>query len=465
MSPENESLSVTADCGHTTTQSTKMACSHLLANADADHSQYFTGYGQYFTGVGKEYALICGVCSKEPETRTAHLRNVCETCFEQIEEEGLWEWIAGSPVVTVTPSDLHFVHQQFHLPTLSGDDLLDIQPFHRADGRVWVALTKQGTLVQIQFGSEPTVTLLCAVPVGLDGEPLKILHLAPDGTMAVLFARGGTDGAVIETATGTQTMRLKRDGYHSDVSPFPVAFFEHEHQLLLIHGTEWNRLDVSNPRTGELLTDRAHPPYKKDDPPPEHCLDYFHGRLLVSPDHQWIVDDGWVWAPAGIPTCWNLRRWVDTNPWESEDGESKYWLGQRWYFWSGPICWVNTHVVAIWGYGDDDEWLLPAAVLYDVTTGRMTDWFPGTEVDLLTHATEWRRWLILNREGFFFDQYLFSVSETRGIQVWKVETGARLLEDASFSPIRYHRGTKEFLTLLPDGRFQLSTLAGQEDAS
>ncbi len=59
-------------------------------------------------------------------------------------------------------------------------------------------------------------------------------------------------------------------------------------------------------------------------------------------------------------------------------------------------------------------------------------------------------------DRLYFDRYLFSVSGKFGVGVWDITDGARLLQDASFAPVAYHPGTREFLTLLPDGSVQLS---------
>lgn len=60
-----------------------------------------------------------------------------------------------------------------------------------------------------------------------------------------------------------------------------------------------------------------------------------------------------------------------------------------------------------------------------------------------------------------FDRYLFSLDKEEGTSVWDVATGERLLRDSLFCPLRYHRGTKVFLTVLPDGVFQISKLLGR----
>ena len=73
----------------------------------------------------------------------------------------------------------------------------------------------------------------------------------------------------------------------------------------------------------------------------------------------------------------------------------------------------------------------------------------------------WAQRIALNRDAFVVDGYLFASSEINGVGVWDVETGARLLQDSSFAFVRYHRGTQEFLSRLPNGDFQLSKLVEQ----
>ena len=258
-------------------------------------------------------------------------------------------------------------------------------------------------------------------------------------------------------------MRLLRDGYHNDVSPFPAAFIERQGRTLLVHSPAWNRLDVSDPRSDELLTARTYGPKLPGKPYSAHYLDYFHGRLLPSPDGRFIADDGWIWAPVGRIRTWDVWDWLEKNPWESEDGSSARYIAYRWYYWVGPMCWLDETTLAVWGYGEDDAWLLPAVCLYDVVSGKRRSWFPGPEIASLTKASRRATLGALIGNRLFFDRYLFAVSEKFGVGVWDVAEGARLHQDASFAPVAYHPGTREFLTLLPDGAMQLSRLIDGED--
>jgi hypothetical protein len=131
---------------------------------------------------------------------------------------------------------------------------------------------------------------------------------------------------------------------------------------------------------------------------------------------------------------------MEENVWESEDGASKQFLCQRWYFWGGSLCWIDDQTLAVWGYGTDENELIPAAWLFDVVSGDEVRWFAGPTGDLV------------------FDRHLYSLSSQVGVAVWDVSTGERLLYDPALRASRYHRGARQLLTLVPDGTFRLSQL-------
>lgn len=51
-------------------------------------------------------------------------------------------------------------------------------------------------------------------------------------------------------------MGLDRGGYHVEQTPFPAAFLHVDGQLLPVHATAWNRVDLCNPATGIMITPR-----------------------------------------------------------------------------------------------------------------------------------------------------------------------------------------------------------------
>lgn len=212
---------------------------------------------------------------------------------------------------------------------------------------------------------------------------------------------------------------------------------------LAIHRTAWNRLDISDPATGELVTDRRPTSYKAGEERPPHYLDYFHGALHVSPSGFHVLDDGWVWHPLGIPTTWILSRWIAENPWESEDGPTKLDLCARDYYWDHGIVWLDDKRVAVGGIGDDDSAMVNGVRIFDITaTGTpgapwRSDWRVGREIAAFPGPA-----------GLFFSNgtRLFS-SDVTGLSRWDPESGQRTGRIPAFQPTRHHRGTGELAQL------------------
>ncbi|KAG8150287.1 hypothetical protein [Burkholderia catarinensis] len=179
------------------------------------------------------------------------------------------------------------------------------------------------------------------------------LHGSPDGKYAAIVIDYGRHGIVVDVASGTPTMHLDGGDYYEHTVPFSACFLRHRDRTIFVHRTAWNRLDASDPATGASLTVREIAPYASNDRP-AHYLDYFHGRLVPSPDGSRLFDDGWVWQPLSIPRAWSMAAWLDANPFESEDGPSAVGLTQR-DDWDTPACWVDNRHIAYWGLADWDE--------------------------------------------------------------------------------------------------------------
>ncbi len=106
------------------------------------------------------------------------------------------------------------------------------------------------------------------------------------------------------------------------------------------------------------------------------------------------------------------------------------------------MCWLDNERIAIWGYGDDDEWMIPAVRIFNAATGIEENWFPGPIGSLV------------------FDHHLFAFHPKDGTSVWDISTDERILEDADLVPVAYHPGSHQFLSLLEGGRLRISTLKG-----
>lgn len=429
------------DCEHKDAQETGHICIHLLNVTSSK-----VNYAKWFTGTRHESSLICMQCYRRAQEEAISINDIemhqiCLRCFRDIEEKGFMGNVLGLPEIYERVTSLSFSHQI--IPVLDGltENLLEIQPIDGQRESAWIGLTEKGNVVYVDFSERKTTHIMQLSSSKLDLQQEISLHVATDGQMAAIVNTFGQYGIVINLTTKQITMHLERDDDHIDFSHFPIAFFTMDEKLLLIHGTEWNRLDISDPETGALITARSARQYKEGESRPEHYLDYFHCGLTVSMDQEWIVDNGWVWMPIGIVTSWNLKRWAQESVWESEDGPSMRELCARWYYWGGSLCWLDSRTLAIWGYGNDEAWLIPAARIFDVVSGKELRWFAGPQGD------------------FVFDTYLFSLSEEHGTAVWDIATGERIFWDAHLHPMRYHRGAKQFLSLLPDGAYRISTLS------
>ncbi len=408
-------------------------CPHIYAEPD-------TGYNISFTGHDLQYDLVCGVCSRNKETAPATFTRLCENCFQAVQQEkGLEECISGRPQMRERASSLRFIHRDVSFGGWN-EKLLCIQPDESSKSSRWITLSVEGKIFSLDFDDEKAVFLMQLPGDCLDLDEAVSLHLSARSNFVAVVNKKGGKGCVIRLETKKISMHLKRGDCHNEPGIFPIAFFENDNRTLLVHGTAWNRLDISDPLTGELLTQRELPIFDKDEPRQEHYLDYFHCGLTVSPDNKWIVDNGWVWAPAGVVRSWNLEKWL-SNVWESENGQTVRELCVRDYFWDGPLCWIDNQTLAVWGFGRDDEYLIPAILLFDVVSGKRIQWFAGPRGELT------------------FDKYLFSSSQEHGTSIWDIATGERLHHEAAFSFLAYHRNARQFVTYRSLGQFQISHLS------
>ncbi len=408
------------------------ACAHLLEAKDAD-------FYRRFTGIGLEYELLCSSCQKLSAEVEPNIRHISPASFAEIEREGYWIGIIGQPEVRTRTCELRFEHDLFTLPELSSISILDIQPVLSMPNE-WLVLSSDGTLHRIDL-IHRSIRSGPKIPEGaVDLQENVMLRASRSSDLVAVANVFGPHGVVLDTETGQVTFSLNRGKYHEDISTFPLAFVELAGKDLLIHGSDWNRLDASDARTGKLLTERSPTAYEAEETRPPHYLDYFHCGLSVSPNQKFVADNGWCWAPCGIVATWSIPRWLQENVWESEDGPTKKYLCQRAYKWDAPLCWIDDQHLAVWGYGEDDEWLIPAARIFDVTTGSQIRWFPGPKGTLA------------------FDEYLFSWA-SEGISVWDIVSGERLVIDNSLHPVGYHPGSKCFLSIEENGALKLSRLA------
>ena len=282
--------------------------------------------------------MACAACAAAGQP--VDLIEVCEGCVqrcaEDAEDGSLTAW-RGHPGVEERPEPLDLTIREWPLPE-DLREVIDLVPLGTADRSIWLVLTADGRLASVEPDANHYTVLATEVLIAepdyesWSGQPLTPrLHVSACGRFAAVVNDYGRRGVVVDLGrSGRTTMLLDGGRYHPETVPFSLVFGEHHGRPVMVHRTAWNRLDVADPESGRLLTARTHASAAPGERP-EHYLDYFHGRLHLSPDGRWLADDGWVWSPVGLPVIWNLGRWLDGNPWESEDGPSRQRLCQRAY--------------------------------------------------------------------------------------------------------------------------------------
>jgi hypothetical protein len=344
----------------------------------------------------------------------------------------------GAPELKARPSSLRFTHRLVTVPS----EVTALAPVAGVPN-TWLLLDRAGRFHRLDVARGGVEGGGAVDPAAVDLTVPLVLAVAPGGELAAVGEAKGQRGVVLEPASGEVTLVLQRGDYHVAHCRFPLAFFEREGRLLLLHGTDWNRLDVSDPRTGACLTARDPRSVLDDRGRPAHSLDYFYSGLHLSPAGTRALSTGWVWHPVGRVRAFHLDRWLGGSPWESEDGASVKYLSYRDYAWDGPVAWLDETTVATWGEGDDELNLVPAAEIFDAETGRRLRTFYGPGEGLAS-----------------VPPYLVAFDKERGTSVWDWQTGERLAQDGSFVPIAAHPGSHELLSWAEDGRLRVSRLEG-----
>ena len=85
----------------------------------------------------------------------------------------------------------------------------------------------------------------------------------------------------------------------------------------MIHQTQWNRLDITDLTTGQILTERVIRIEKigVDENnftlfDKENYEDFFHGLIHVSPNSKKFLSNGWCWHPFGLIECYGVEQFL-----------------------------------------------------------------------------------------------------------------------------------------------------------
>jgi len=148
-------------------------------------------------------------------------------------------------------------------------------------------------------------------------------------------------------------LNFVREDYHCDVSSFSVGFLERNGRVLLIHQTQWNRLDITDLETGELLTKREiiyretgetgtneFGKFRKMES--KNYIDYFHSLIHISPDSKHFLSNGWVWHPSDNILCFETDAFFEE--YENCGKHFEYYRGGDW---DRPCSFVGNDMVVI----------------------------------------------------------------------------------------------------------------------
>ena len=173
------------------------------------------------------------------------------------------------------------------------------------DGKNFIiGLTNKGNVLRLTWGGKNQKTLANICDCIDIKEKTEIYCY--ENYIALVNNRK-TKGVVLNTSRPNWYLSLLRGDYCAHVSSYPISFFTRNNQVHIIHGTDWNRLDITNLDTEEFLTHRT-----TVNDPGENGFDYFHGKLYRSPNEENFVSTGWHWHPVDWMFSLNIDSFLKT---------------------------------------------------------------------------------------------------------------------------------------------------------
>ncbi|MFE5328160.1 hypothetical protein ACFRCG_17455 [Embleya sp. NPDC056575] len=256
------------------------------------------------------------------------------------------------------------------------------------------------------------------------------LHVSRCGRWAAVVHDRGRYGTVVDLTTGSPALRLDGGDYCCGTVAFALAFAEHDGRPVVVHRTDWNRLDVTDPASGEVLTARDGRVADEDDA--EYDFDYFHGALSPSPDGTRVLDGGWVWQPWGMPAVWSLTAWLHENPYECEDGPSRAVYPEV-SGWNRPVVWIDDGRIAVYDHRDDAG----SGTVHVLDPTSIEPRSPGVRWIKAIATFPWP----VGDLGFFTDGEHLLIADEAGLRGVDTISGRQVFAIDGFRPTRQDRHT------------------------
>lgn len=164
---------------------------------------------------------------------------------------------------------------------------------------------------------------------------------SPDGRFSAIYEKQGTKGLLLHD--GKLVRELSRSFYFADAYEYPIVLFNDSHgRVLLAHcPQEYCRLEIEEAATGRTLTSSEN----------RKPSDFFHSRLIASPNGKRLLSAGWVWHP------WNAVAYFDVEQALKEPEHLDHGLHTTPSSdcEQGSACWLNDDTIVVGGTGDDSD--------------------------------------------------------------------------------------------------------------
>jgi hypothetical protein len=106
---------------------------------------------------------------------------------------------------------------------------------------------------------------------------------------AILYEKLGTKGLILKN--GKHVREINRSYYRANAYEYPIAIFElPDGRVAIAHcPEEYNKIEIEEIESGKRLAVRQ-----------GEAQDFFHSRLQVSPNGEYLISAGWVWHPIDL---------------------------------------------------------------------------------------------------------------------------------------------------------------------